>query len=140
MSPHTRALGLVFAVLAAPGCGDGTPSVMPPVPSPTPVPGPQDVMVGPHTGPTQITFLAADANSIAAGNDADASGYSALQTKSAEIIAESRAIAQFFERDTDPGFAAQMRTFLRDWLADPGQNLGGFLKRIQDDWDSSGLS
>ena len=50
--------------------------------------------------------------SLAAGNDADASGYSALQTKSAEIIAESRAIAQFFERDTDPGFAAQMRTFL----------------------------
>ena len=58
MRPLNRALGLAFAVLAAPGCGDGTPGVTPPVPSPTP--GPRDVVVGPHTGPTQITFLAAE--------------------------------------------------------------------------------
>jgi hypothetical protein len=61
MSRLTRALGLALAVVAAPGCGDGTPSVMPPLSSPTPMPGPSpDVVLGPHTGPTQITFLAAE--------------------------------------------------------------------------------
>ena len=38
------------------------------------------------TGPAQITFLVANPNSVAAGNDADTSGYSAFQKKSAEII------------------------------------------------------
>ena len=38
------------------------------------------------SGPAQITFLVANPNSVAAGNDADTSGYSAFQKKSAEII------------------------------------------------------
>ena len=42
------------------------------------------------SGPAQITFLVANPNSVAAGNDADTSGYSAFQKKSAEIIGGPR--------------------------------------------------
>jgi multiple sugar transport system substrate-binding protein len=92
------------------------------------------------TGPAQITFLVANPNSVAAGNDADTSGYSAFQKKSAEIIAGSKAIAQFLDRDTDPGFAKQMQSFLQTWLTNPDQDLNAFLKSVQDFWDSLGIS
>ena len=91
------------------------------------------------TGPAQITFLVANPNSVAAGNDADTSGYSAFQKKSAAIIAASGAIAQFLDRDTDPAFAKQMQSFLQDWLAKPDQDLNAYLKKIQDFWDSLGI-
>jgi hypothetical protein len=61
-----RRSGLALALLAAGlipfGCGDSTPTVVPAV-SPTPIamtPPPIGVVVGPHTGATQITFLTAD--------------------------------------------------------------------------------
>jgi hypothetical protein len=52
---------LILAALLAHGCGDdGTPIVQPtPTPSPTPTPV-TDVVIGPRTGPTEITFLAAE--------------------------------------------------------------------------------
>jgi len=52
---------LVLAALLAQGCeGGGTPTVAPtPVPNPTPTPV-AGVVVGPRTGPTEITFLAAE--------------------------------------------------------------------------------
>ena len=92
------------------------------------------------TGPAQVTFLVANPNSVAAGKDADTSGYSAFQKKSAEIIAASGAIAQFLDRDTDPAFAKQMQAFLQNWLTDPKQDLTAFLKSIQDFWDTLGIS
>jgi multiple sugar transport system substrate-binding protein len=92
------------------------------------------------TGPAQITFLVANPNSVAAGNDADTSGYSAFQKKSAEIIAASGAIAQFLDRDTDPAFAKQMQSFLQSWLTDPNQDLTKYLASIQAFWDSLGIS
>jgi multiple sugar transport system substrate-binding protein len=92
------------------------------------------------TGPAQITFLVANPNSVAAANDADTSGYSAFQKKSAEIIGASKAIAQFLDRDSDPAFAKQMQSFLQTWLTKPDQDLNTFLKSIQDYWDSLGIS
>lgn len=55
-------LALTLAALVASACGEGTPTVVPtPTPAPTPTPVPVGaVVVGPHTGPTEITFLAAD--------------------------------------------------------------------------------
>jgi len=92
------------------------------------------------SGPAQITFLVANPNSVAAGKDADTSGYTAFQKKSAEIIAGSKAIAQFLDRDTDPGFATQMIAFLQTFLKDPNQDLTKFTASIQSFWDSLGLS
>ena len=64
------------AALLGPGCGDGATPVVP-IPSTSPtLPAPTDVVVGPHTGPTEITFLSAEPapGSTIAGCGANASG------------------------------------------------------------------
>jgi hypothetical protein len=69
---------LCVVALLGPGCGDvATPVVPMPGTSPTP-PFPIEVVVGPHTGPTEITFLAAEPapGSTIAGCGANASGCS----------------------------------------------------------------
>ena len=66
----------VLAVAFAAGCGDGA-AILPPMPGPSPSPPPvADVVVGPHTGPTEITFLAAEPapGSTIAGCGPDAGG------------------------------------------------------------------
>ncbi|HYN01171.1 MAG TPA: hypothetical protein VE359_01875 [Vicinamibacteria bacterium] len=71
------ALVCVVALLG-PGCGDGATPVVPmPGTSPT-LPAPTDVVVGPHTGPTEITFLSAEPapGSTITGCGAKASGCS----------------------------------------------------------------
>lgn len=73
------------------------------------------------TGEAQITFLTENPGSVAVADDADTSGYTALQQKSAELIADTANIAQFLDRDTNPEFAANvMGDALADFLADPG--------------------
>ena len=77
-------------------------------------------------------------NAHAAGNDADTSGYSPFQKKSAEIIGASKKIAQFLDRDTRPDFAGPnvMQGFLQTWLNKPDQDINAFLGTIQSFWDS----
>jgi multiple sugar transport system substrate-binding protein len=90
------------------------------------------------SGEAQVTFLVANPNSVAAGNDADTSGYSPFQKKSAEIIGASKKIAQFLDRDTRPDFAGPngMQGFLQTWLNKPDQDITAFLGTIQSFWDS----
>jgi multiple sugar transport system substrate-binding protein len=91
------------------------------------------------TGAAQIVYLTENpAAGVAAANDADTSGYTKLQRKSAEIIANSGRIAQFLDRDTRPDFSGpgQMQSFLQDWLNDPDQDMDAFLQFIQNYWDS----
>jgi len=81
MPQPPRALVVGFVVLLAGGCGDGAPPTVVPTPTPAPVPAPApgtEVVVGPHTGPTQITFLAAEPSpgSTIAGCGKDAAGCS----------------------------------------------------------------
>ena len=69
---------LCVALIVSLGCGEGEgPMVMPTRTSPTPPPV-TDVVVGPRTGPTQITFVAAEPAPGAAitGCGANASGCS----------------------------------------------------------------
>jgi len=77
LAPMAPVLGAALALLAT-GCGgEGTPTVTP-TPTPTAVvpPAPEEVRVGAHTGPTEITFLAAEPTpgSTITGCAADASG------------------------------------------------------------------
>jgi hypothetical protein len=59
MRPPGRALAL--AALLPCGCGGGAAPIVLPTPTPSPSSTPLgDVLVGPRTGPTEITFLAAD--------------------------------------------------------------------------------
>jgi multiple sugar transport system substrate-binding protein len=87
-------------------------------------------------GEAQTDFLAENPNFIAASDAADTSQYEPLQQQAADIIAQSGAIAQFLDRDTDPAFASEMEGILQDWLAAPDQDLEPFLQGIQDLWDS----
>jgi hypothetical protein len=61
MRPSLPVAALCLLLLPVVGCEDaGEPIVLPtPRPSPTPTPA-TGVVVGPHTGPTEITFVSAD--------------------------------------------------------------------------------
>jgi multiple sugar transport system substrate-binding protein len=90
------------------------------------------------TGAAQIVYLTGNpAAGVAAGNDADTSGYTPLQQKSAEIIGASGAIAQFLDRDTRPDFVSPyVIPALQSFLGDPDQDLDAFLAGLQAGWDS----
>jgi multiple sugar transport system substrate-binding protein len=67
-----------------------------------------------------IVYLTENPGSVAANSEADTSGYTALQVKSAELIGATANIAQFLDRDTNPEFASNvMIDALTDFLADP---------------------
>ena len=79
MRPSHVAVPLCLAALLASACGNGTSTIVPAPPPPGFSPPPvTEVVVGPHTGPTEITFVAADPapGSTIAGCGANASGCS----------------------------------------------------------------
>ena len=57
------------------------------------------------TADAEAIYGKTDPSDVAAATNADTSHYNAIQTKSAKLIASSKNIAQFLDRDTDPGFA-----------------------------------
>ena len=70
---------LVLAALLTHGCEDGGAAFVLPAPTPSPTPTPASgVVVGPRTGPTEITFVAAEPppGSTITGCGQDASGCS----------------------------------------------------------------
>jgi multiple sugar transport system substrate-binding protein len=89
------------------------------------------------TGAAQNVYLESDPSVVATANDADTSGYTPVQQKSAEIIANSGKIAQFLDRDTIPAFAGPtgMQAFLQNFLGDPDQDLAALQQTIQDAWE-----
>jgi multiple sugar transport system substrate-binding protein len=89
------------------------------------------------SGAAQNVYLTHDPSVIATANDADTSGYTAVQQKSQEIIANSGKIAQFLDRDTIPAFAGTdgMQAFLQNFISDPNQDMTAYLQGIQDKWD-----
>jgi hypothetical protein len=54
------------------------------------------------------------------------------------MIASAGRVAQFFDRDARPDFAAAngMQSYFQDFLNDPNQDLAGYLRQIQQFWDS----
>ena len=71
------------------------------------------------TGEAQKYYTDANSNWLATAEDADTSGYDALQNKGAELIASVDNIAQFLDRDTRPDFAStvvlpSIQTFLNN--------------------------
>jgi multiple sugar transport system substrate-binding protein len=84
------------------------------------------------TGEAATIFLTENPGNVAANANADTSGYTALQVKSAELIAATANIAQFLDRDTNPEFAANvMGDALADFIADPG-SIDSILSDVQD--------
>jgi multiple sugar transport system substrate-binding protein len=89
-------------------------------------------------GSTQVIYTTANPGVVAAANDADTSGYNALQQKAVELISGAQRITQFLDRDTNPNFAGPngMQAFLLDFIKNPDQDLNAFTQKIQDFWDT----
>ena len=80
----------------------------------------------------QNTYLKSDPNNIATANDADTSGYSALQKKAVELINGASNITQFMDRDTRPDFASTvMIPSIQDFIKNPN-DVAGLTKKIED--------
>jgi multiple sugar transport system substrate-binding protein len=83
------------------------------------------------TGEAQNIYLKSDPNNIAAGKDADTSGYNALQKKAVEVIGKAKHITQFLDRDTRPDFASTvMIPSLQTFINKP-DDIDGLLSSIE---------
>jgi multiple sugar transport system substrate-binding protein len=79
----------------------------------------------------QNTYLKSDPNNVATNNEADTSGYNALQKKSAELISGAQQISQFLDRDTRPDFASTvMIPALQDFIKNP-DDIDGLTSSIE---------
>ena len=88
-------------------------------------------------GSTQLIMFKNQPGLIPTANDADTSGYSALQKKAVAIVSEAQKITQYFDRDTRSDFAGAngAQSLLQKFLANPTQDLVAYQKSIQDFWD-----
>jgi multiple sugar transport system substrate-binding protein len=76
-------------------------------------------------------YLASDPNNVGANKNADKSRYTASQKKSAALIASSKHIAQYLDRDTRPDFASTvMIPALQQFLNNP-KDVDSLVKSIQ---------
>jgi multiple sugar transport system substrate-binding protein len=90
------------------------------------------------TGAAQRVFLTSSPSSVSAAKDFDTRNYTLFQQEMATIIGGSNKIAQFLDRDSRPDFSGPsgMQAFLKDFLANPNQDLAAYLARIQAFYDS----
>jgi multiple sugar transport system substrate-binding protein len=83
------------------------------------------------TPAAQNIAVKADPSVIATNDQADQSGYTALQKKSVEFVKQAKSIAQFLDRDTRPDFASTvMIPALQSFIKTP-DDIDGLVKNIQ---------
>ncbi|GAB1509445.1 ABC transporter substrate-binding protein [Actinophytocola sp. KF-1] len=83
------------------------------------------------TAKAEDTYLKSDPNNIGAHNDADTSGYNALQKKGEELVSGAKSISQFLDRDTRPDFASTvMIPSLQEFIKNPN-DVDGLTKNIE---------
>jgi multiple sugar transport system substrate-binding protein len=76
-------------------------------------------------------YLRSDANDVGANKHASSAHYNPLQKKSAKLIAGTKNIAQYMDRDTRPDFASTvMIPSLQHFLNSPS-DVNGLVKNIQ---------
>ena len=83
------------------------------------------------TGAAQDIYLKTDPNDVAAAKDASTANYNALQKKAADLIAGTKNIAQFLDRDTRPDFASPVVIpAIQSFLKNP-KDVDGVTKSLQ---------
>ena len=83
------------------------------------------------TPKAEEVYLKGDPNNVAVNDKADTSGYSALQKKSVELVANAKQISQFMDRDTRPDFASTvMIKAIQDFIGNP-KDVDGLVNNIQ---------
>ncbi|MCN9240343.1 ABC transporter substrate-binding protein [Streptomyces sp. RY43-2] len=76
-------------------------------------------------------YLRHDPNNVAVNSGAETSGYSALQKKSAELVAGAQQISQFLDRDTRPDFASTvMIQAIQEFIGNP-KDVDGLCNKIE---------
>jgi multiple sugar transport system substrate-binding protein len=76
-------------------------------------------------------YLKTDPGDVGANTEVDTSGYNSVQQKSAEIIGNTKNIAQFLDRDTRPDFASTvMIPALQDFIKNP-KDIDGLTSSIE---------
>jgi multiple sugar transport system substrate-binding protein len=86
-------------------------------------------------GSTALIFASSSSGNVAVTTDADTSGYNGVQRKVLAMIGAAKRVAEYFDRDTDPGFAFKAKTAMQDFLAHPDTDLAVFLATLQGLWD-----
>jgi multiple sugar transport system substrate-binding protein len=77
------------------------------------------------------TYLATDTNDVGANKHTSTAHYNVLQKKAAKLIASSKHIAQYMDRDTRPDFASTvMIPALQQFLNNP-KDINGLVSSIQ---------
>ena len=83
------------------------------------------------TGAAQDIYLKTDPNDVAAAKDASTANYNPLQKKAAALIAGTKNIAQFLDRDTRPDFASPVVIpAIQAFLKNP-KDVDGVTKSLQ---------
>ncbi len=93
--------------------------------------GAQEMLKWLATGKAQNLYLKYDPNFIAPAKDVDASSYTPLQKKAAELVASAKTFAQFLDRDTRPDFASTvMIPALQSFIKNPN-DAASILKKTE---------
>jgi multiple sugar transport system substrate-binding protein len=83
------------------------------------------------TAKAEDLYLKSDPNNIGAHDDADTSGYNALQKKGEELVSGAKSISQFLDRDTRPDFASTvMIPSIQEFIKNP-DDVDGLTRKIE---------
>ncbi len=84
------------------------------------------------TAPATDAYLAINSGNLGANRHTNTSKYSPLQKKSAKLIASTKHIAQYMDRDTRPDFASTvMIPSLQSFISDQGSNVNKLVQSIE---------
>jgi len=83
------------------------------------------------TGKAEDIYLKSDPNNIAVSEEADTSGYSAIQKKAVELVSGAKQISQFLDRDTRPDFSSTvMIPAIQKFISSP-DDVDGLVNDIE---------
>ncbi len=95
------------------------------------VAGAKQLIAGLASAKAEDAYAAVDPSNLMASKKASTAKYTAFQKKSIKLIAGAKHISQFLDRDTDPGFAAEVvGKALQQFINTPG-DVDSILKNIE---------
>jgi multiple sugar transport system substrate-binding protein len=80
------------------------------------------------TKEAEIAYLKYDQWDVGLAKDLVAPTYNDIQKKSAQMIAQQKAVAQFGDRDTDPAMATALEQAIQKFIGEP---TAGMISTIQ---------
>jgi multiple sugar transport system substrate-binding protein len=94
------------------------------------VPGAKELLKYLASAEAQNIYLKTDPSDVGANSKVDASGYNAIQKKSAEFIGSAKQISQFLDRDANPTFASTVAIPALQQFINKPTEIDSLLKNI----------